>query len=304
MNPASPLPQSFDERLSRVRLRSLFLPLVPLILWDLLSERLGVPRDVYRIVNGLLACSLLFAWWLWKAAPPQYSMQATMWRPPNLAGWGVVSLVVFAESCFIVISLLFPHRSEIVAAFSSGSAYSYTLLKERPEFLKILSPVVLAPITEELVFRGAVFRKWRVRWSPSKGVLLSSAIFALLHKGLLGAFLGGLTYALVYTRTRSILASIVAHALHNAVLRVVLALNYLWGGPEVIKLINLRSPWEYGTLALVLLLGVGLWVGFAVKSWRTLGDPLPPDSRQPAPAASPSRLPEPARVEGGSTLTR
>jgi len=49
---------------------------------------------------------------------------------------------------------------------------------------------------------------------------------------------------------------------------------------------------------LVLLVGVGVWLQFVYKSWRTLGNPLPPDSLHAAPAASPSSLTEPVRVAG------
>jgi membrane protease YdiL (CAAX protease family) len=292
--PSPALQTTFEERISRVRLWTLLLVLfVPLVAWTQLSQRLGVSSDVSRIVSDLLYTGLPFVWWLLRAAPQPCSVQATMGRSLNLAGWGVVAVALFGATCLQFIGLLAPKWAEIVNAFSSGGAFSFGDTSVLPEFFRTFTAVVLGPITEELIFRGTFFRKWRVRWGPGKAALLSSAIFAAIHTDVAGVFLGGLTYALVYTRARSLWAALAMHVLHNGMLRGLFALSYLWGRP---KLIHLDSPWEYGVLALVLLSGVGVWVRFVLKSWRTLGDPLPPDSLQAAPPVSSSILPELTRV--------
>ncbi|MEY2931444.1 MAG: hypothetical protein RL033_2193 [Pseudomonadota bacterium] len=76
-------------------------------------------------------------------------------------------------------------------------------------------------MVEELVFRGALFRKWRTHMSPGKAMLLTSLLF--------------------------------------------------------------------GVLLLI-------WVRFVMRSWRTVGAPLPPDSLQARSVASPAGLPEALRV--------
>jgi membrane protease YdiL (CAAX protease family) len=283
----------FEDRISRVRPWTLIpVLLLPSVAWNLLSDPLGVSRELRQQVFQLLLYGLLFSWWLWNAAPRPFSVQAAMGRPPNLAGWGVVAVALFGLTCLRFIWRLVPHGSEILDAFSSGGPFSYTAAKAAPTFFNLLVAVVLPPITEELVFRGTLFRKWRERWGPVMALLLTTVIFAVFHADHVGVLLSGLTYALVYTRTRSLWPPVVIHALGNGLLYGLDVLSYLWDGP---KLINLRSPLEYGVFALVLLVGVVLWLGFVVKSWRTLGDPLPPDSLQPAPAA-PSGSPEPTRV--------
>ena len=160
--------------------------------------------------------------------------------------------------------------------------------------MTVFSAAVLAPLVEELVFRGAIFRKWRVRWGPGKAALLSSLLFAAVHlQASPGKLVLALTCVLVYTSTRSLWAAVLLHAMHNAGLYV-LAGRYSWGGFQL----RLDAPWKFVLLGLVLLAGVGVWLRFVIQNWRTLAVPLPPDSLEPAPAASAARLPEPTRAGG------
>jgi membrane protease YdiL (CAAX protease family) len=151
--------------------------------------------------------------------------------------------------------------------------------------------VVLAPVIEELLFRGTLFRSCRVRFGPGKAALLSSVIFAALHPDSLSVFVSALTYVLAYTRTRSLWAPLLLHGLNNGVW-FLLTERFSWDAPEL----EFQGRWQFGIVALVLLLGVGVWLQFVRKSWRTLGDPLPPDSLQAAERAS--SLPEPQRAGG------
>src|SRR5262249_37912685 len=130
-----------------------------------------------------------------------------------------------------------------------------------------------------------IFRKWRVRLGPVKAALLTSLVFCALHADKVVSFIGALTYVLAFTRTRSLWGGVVLHILHNI---QALALVYGWD-----HLVHLASPWECAIYALVLLGGVGIWLQFASTSWRTLGDPLPPDSLSGTAIAPPAGVPEP-----------
>jgi membrane protease YdiL (CAAX protease family) len=118
---------------------------------------------------------------------------------------------------------------------------------------------VLAPIVEELVFRGIILQRWAYRWGTRTGVIASSALFAVGHGEWFGHFLFGMLMALLYLRTRRLWVPIVAHGINN----LVLTLPILWGilahlpeePPETIA--SLRSHAWIGapTLAVGLLLG-------------------------------------------------
>jgi uncharacterized protein len=84
----------------------------------------------------------------------------------------------------------------------------------------VLAGAVLAPIAEELFFRGFVFRSYLSMRGPLVAYPLSSLLFATLHlnlPALLPIFVLGLLFAAAYQRTGSIVPSMVGHALFNAI---------------------------------------------------------------------------------------
>jgi len=78
---------------------------------------------------------------------------------------------------------------------------------------------LLAPIAEEIFFRGYVFRTYRERRGPFVAYGATSLLFALLHlnlPALLPILLMSAIFCWAYWRTRSIIPSIVGHALNNS----------------------------------------------------------------------------------------
>lgn len=89
----------------------------------------------------------------------------------------------------------------------------------------IISAVILAPLLEELLYRGMLQTSLlhllgNRRWPA---IAIASGIFAITHwwavhwQGLLPLFAVGLVFGYVYERTGSLLAPILTHALFNAV---------------------------------------------------------------------------------------
>ena len=90
---------------------------------------------------------------------------------------------------------------------------------------------VLAPIAEELFFRGYVFRTYLRTRGPLVAYGLSSLLFATLHlnlPALLPILMLAVVFCWAYQRTGSIVPSMVAHALNNSVAFVIL---YFIGAP-------------------------------------------------------------------------
>jgi membrane protease YdiL (CAAX protease family) len=91
----------------------------------------------------------------------------------------------------------------------------------------VAAGVVLAPIAEELAFRGVLFAGLRQRWSFLPSAAVSAAAFAAVHGTdvLLPIFVAGLVLALVYERTRSLLACMATHATVNLIPLLILFLT-------------------------------------------------------------------------------
>jgi exosortase E/protease (VPEID-CTERM system) len=100
---------------------------------------------------------------------------------------------------------------------------------------RVLGSVLLVPVVEELAFRGflarwpssADFEAVRPAHISLRGLLLSSAVFGLLHSDVIAAIVAGMAYGLLYRRTEDIGDPIVAHAVTNGLIAVeVLALGH------------------------------------------------------------------------------
>ncbi len=91
--------------------------------------------------------------------------------------------------------------------------------------LLVFSAVILAPLWEELIFRGLIFGYLKSRMSVFAALLVSSLIFSAYHlneAALMPLLIVGIATGYVYERTRSLYFAIFFHALFNALSMVVL----------------------------------------------------------------------------------
>ena len=86
--------------------------------------------------------------------------------------------------------------------------------------------VLIAPVAEELLFRGFLLNLWVPRWGIAAAVIASSAFFGVLHYANAVFATGmGIVLALTYLRCDSLWPGIVLHAAYN-----LLSLNWVLGG--------------------------------------------------------------------------
>lgn len=120
---------------------------------------------------------------------------------------------------------------------------------------------IIAPISEELLFRGIILQGLEKK-GTTKAVLISALMFMLMHLSLhqtIYQFLLGIIMALIVLYTQSIFASIFVHFVNNS---VVLIINYI--NPQLFEYRYLTS--NYIILAVVLFL-FALFVLFYLLKW-------------------------------------
>ena len=84
----------------------------------------------------------------------------------------------------------------------------------------MLTTVVVAPILEEILFRGILQESLTRKYGPWRGILIASAIFGIVHgipQQALNAFFVGAMIGFIYYKTQSLIPCILIHALNNAV---------------------------------------------------------------------------------------
>lgn len=86
------------------------------------------------------------------------------------------------------------------------------------QFWFALLAVCAAPPCEEIIFRGMIFRGLREGYGALLSILVSAALFAIVHPpvSVLPVFGLGCCAALAFERTGTLLAPIITHALYNA----------------------------------------------------------------------------------------
>lgn len=98
----------------------------------------------------------------------------------------------------------------------------------------ILTTVVMAPLCEEILFRGILQDALTVKYGPLRGILIASAVFGVIHlipQQAINAFFVGIVLGYIYYRTRSLIPVIAIHAINNAVSY----LSWMLGGRELVS---------------------------------------------------------------------
>lgn len=112
------------------------------------------------------------------------------------------------------------------ASFEESSSLIYSA----PIVVQVLVTSVAAPLVEELLFRGIVYKRLRTIMNITPAMIISAALFGLVHGNMVQfvyAFLIGLIFAFVYEKFKTIWAPIILHASAN-MLSVII--TFLSGG--------------------------------------------------------------------------
>jgi len=117
---------------------------------------------------------------------------------------------------------LFPEHAEIIGITLSGNIW-----------MQIACVGLLAPIVEEIIFRGILLGRMSKKMKPILAICLQALIFSIIHMNLLQgmyAFVLGVVLGLVVVRVKSIWAVIVVHFAHNSISIVI---TYLLSGKNL-----------------------------------------------------------------------
>lgn len=202
------------EMLRKMKYRYLFLGVtLTLALSLIICTRLPMDRIVATTIAGTLSMYLFpVAWIVYHFRKDRVSMGEWL-RPVRLKIGEIIAAAFFPE--LLGMGMLLLITVAITYFWPAGG------LNEMPETttgwgLTFLSAVVLAPLCEELIFRGFVLNKMLLRFSPAKAVILSSVIFGSLHltMGISPAIVGAVL-CIITMKYQSIIPGMVIHSLHN-----------------------------------------------------------------------------------------
>jgi len=144
---------------------------------------------------------------------------------------------MFAYTTSIIISLINTDKLQFIAPDFSVPEESLM-----GKFMYILVIVVVAPISEEFLCRGAILHLLKP-YGFKLGIVISSLIFSLLHGNVYqmpGTFFMGLILGYITIKQNSIIPAIIMHSLNNGFSLLLTFLAYTELGDNKIVIITLN----------------------------------------------------------------
>lgn len=131
-------------------------------------------------------------------------------------GWYILLIPFGFSLCFTVNGLI--NLSGLTGLFKEELDALNQSLYGYPLWLEVLTLIIAAPLAEELLFRGLVFRRLRYLFPSGQAIFGSALLFGMYHgnlvQGLYGFFMG-LLFAWAYERYESLWAPVLVHISAN-----------------------------------------------------------------------------------------
>jgi membrane protease YdiL (CAAX protease family) len=161
---------------------------------------------------AVVAACVLLAATVARPRPWHFGLRSAPLRfTAKIAGMGVLSFFLFS----LIYGVIVKPKGQQKVVDNLGADTNTALL-----ITGALVVIVVAPVCEELFFRGFLFRVLRLRMPLGAAALIDGVLFGAVHGSLvilpILAFLG-VVLCYVYERTGTLFATIALHALNNTI---------------------------------------------------------------------------------------
>ena len=247
---------------------------VPLSTW--LAEILGVREAIHRDLLGRLVAFAAGAMLIVSIGPLRRMAAAELSKPVR-AGRRAEILAAIALRIVLALGVsgatawwIWTTQGNAVLAFRTGRDPMKELAHAfSPEgmFFFLVMGALIAPIVEELVFRGFLYRAWERSWGWFPSMVAVSIVFGVYHPNFASAFVSSILFVCVLRRTGSLWGPIVVHAAGNALLWFPLAGQFVFPPAE-------RAAGDIASWGLQLACALALVVCLPLYVWLAR-EPLP-----------------------------
>lgn len=189
--------------------------------------------------------------------------------------WGVFFWAAMLSIGFILPAEFIYERIQL--EMSDNMVELFSGIMKQPLGYLILG--ILAPITEEIVFRGALLRVLLETFGHQKrwiAIVISALIFAVIHGNVAQgthAFIGGIALGWLYMRTRSVLPGIVLHWVNNSIAYITFNLLSDMSDGKLIDFFHGDERMMYGGLFFSLCIFIPAIFQLSMRMKRADGNP-------------------------------
>jgi membrane protease YdiL (CAAX protease family) len=187
-----------------------------------------IPPTAQLLMQALIDLATLgFIAFLIRVVHGQSFTETIHWRKDYQLGTAfLISLGATLAVSVMIISSFFPLGDPPIQKLFSSTTAMYVF---------VIFGVAGAPLFEEIMFRGFLFKLFSDIWGAGKAVPVTALLFGLLHllqlwgswAGVVLIFGVGYVLSLLRQRTNSVIPSIIVHTSYNGLLFGAFALNEL-----------------------------------------------------------------------------
>ena len=132
----------------------------------------------------------------------------------------------------------------VILIWTSGHHYPLANL------LNFLLVIFIAPLVEEILFRGLLLPSWASRWGSTAAVIFSSLLFAFLHVEVLGGFIFSVVVSVTFLKSGGLWLPFIIHVTNNALVWILGAGDLLILGESTWTLADFQDSWWFGVAGL------------------------------------------------------
>lgn len=177
-----------------------------------LTEKLSDYLMLGTLISGVLALAIISISFFIRKRNIREELNLFKFK-----GEGIIPLILLGIGLNVFISILFsviPFPEDWINSYTNSSAN----ITQGDYVISLLSVVIVAPIVEEVIFRGLIYTRLKNGIPLILSAVIASVVFGIIHGTIIWAiytFLLSLILIWVFERFHSLLANIILHMAFN-----------------------------------------------------------------------------------------
>ncbi|MED3793974.1 type II CAAX endopeptidase family protein [Niallia alba] len=276
-----------EKYFTKIKWRRLFIWLIVYIILFTCMDVFVIENSTEKEIDFYFKMGFhvtVFMWILYSFRKNNLSIKAVIFHPrKEKSSWGkyvflelLGDLIAVTLLFFVILIIALNSESLIQEIINSDSEVGDSTFFIGSLFVTIL----VAPIVEELLFRGILFNKWSESLGAKKALFLTSFLFGVFHIGsspiFIGQLLAGFLFCLVYMRTKSLVLPILLHIGNNCISSLGMLIN-VGDDTSTLDIALMLSQMKVAAIisGVILLILVPIYSFFMYKLYKTTKMEIP-----------------------------
>ena len=181
------------------------------------SAAIGIASAMGTAVNNCYVPLCFVTGMIYTIMVFSYMREKMDWKA-GFSGRGFGEAILAAVILFIVINFVVSPAISILFPASAGNYDANVADMMSTPVVTFFHVAIVAPLFEELIFRGLILKRALRKWSVPAAVVMTAVLFGVLHMNLvqgISATAAGIVLCMFYVRRKSVGLNIIAHGIYN-----------------------------------------------------------------------------------------